>query len=146
MLCFVWCLYVCSTSHSGAMATADLHHKMSKKIAQLTKVIYHLNTKNDDHDWEIKSLTQQYETEISEILKDAAAKIRFFQQQVENNSSDARIDVALKELQKQHQKEKEEVETVQLRVRGPGMVWMLCLFPIPFQPHQGTTSTFCHLF
>lgn len=27
----------------------DLHHKMSKKIAQLTKVIYHLNTKNEDH-------------------------------------------------------------------------------------------------
>ena len=27
----------------------DLHLKMSKKIAQLTKVIYHLNTKNDDH-------------------------------------------------------------------------------------------------
>ncbi|CAM9693824.1 unnamed protein product [Hapterophycus canaliculatus] len=26
----------------------DLHHKMSKKIAQLTKVIYHLNTKNED--------------------------------------------------------------------------------------------------
>ena len=25
----------------------DLHHKMSKKIAQLTKVIYHLNTKNE---------------------------------------------------------------------------------------------------
>ncbi len=27
----------------------DLHHKMSKKIAQLTKVIYHLNTKNEVH-------------------------------------------------------------------------------------------------
>lgn len=27
----------------------DLHHKMSKKIAQLTKVIYHLNSKNEDH-------------------------------------------------------------------------------------------------
>jgi hypothetical protein len=25
----------------------DLHHKMSKKIAQLTKVIYHLNTRNE---------------------------------------------------------------------------------------------------
>ena len=27
----------------------DLHHKMSKKIAQLTKVIYHLNTMNEDN-------------------------------------------------------------------------------------------------
>lgn len=30
-------------------AFPDLHHKMSKKIAQLTKVIYHLNSKNEDH-------------------------------------------------------------------------------------------------
>ena len=28
----------------------DLHLKMSKKIAQLTKVIYHLNTRNEDHE------------------------------------------------------------------------------------------------
>ena len=27
----------------------DIHFKMSKKIAQLTKVIYQLNSKNEDH-------------------------------------------------------------------------------------------------
>jgi hypothetical protein len=32
----------------------DLHHKMSKKIAQLTKVIYHLNTKNEDRQIEVR--------------------------------------------------------------------------------------------
>jgi hypothetical protein len=26
---------------------------MSKKIAQLTKVIYHLNNKNEDHDYDL---------------------------------------------------------------------------------------------
>ena len=39
----------------------DLHHKMSKKIAQLTRVIYHLNTRNDDHDLELSALTKQHE-------------------------------------------------------------------------------------
>ena len=39
----------------------DLHHKMSKKIAQLTKVIYHLNTRNDDHEAELAVLTAQHE-------------------------------------------------------------------------------------
>lgn len=39
----------------------DLHHKMSKKIAQLTKVIYHLNTRNDDHEAEIAALNAQHQ-------------------------------------------------------------------------------------
>ena len=55
------------TSLSGG-AISDLHFKMSKKIAQLTKVIYHLHTKNDDHEWEMKNVSEQYENEITEIL------------------------------------------------------------------------------
>jgi len=27
----------------------DVHHKMSKKIAQLTKVIFHLHSKNEEN-------------------------------------------------------------------------------------------------
>lgn len=45
----------------------DFHHKMSKKIAQLTKVIYHLNTKNDDHEQQLKTVTDNYESEIQEV-------------------------------------------------------------------------------
>lgn len=45
----------------------DFHHKMSKKIAQLTKVIYHLNTKNDDHEFQLKALADSYESEIEEV-------------------------------------------------------------------------------
>jgi hypothetical protein len=53
------------SGQSGAFP--DFHHKMSKKIAQLTKVIYHLNTKNDDHDFQLKSLADTYESEIEEV-------------------------------------------------------------------------------
>ena len=28
-------------------STSELHHKMCKKVAQLTRVIFYLNTKND---------------------------------------------------------------------------------------------------
>jgi len=28
----------------------DLHHKMCKKVARLTRVIFILNTKNDEHE------------------------------------------------------------------------------------------------
>lgn len=56
----------------------DVHLKMSKKIAQLTKVIYHLNTKNDDHDLEISKLNERHQGEIQQILRDAAAKVNQF--------------------------------------------------------------------
>ncbi|CAG06666.1 unnamed protein product [Tetraodon nigroviridis] len=46
--------------------TQDLHLKMSKKIAQLTKVIYALNTKNDEHEEEIESLKEAHEDERPE--------------------------------------------------------------------------------
>ena len=41
---------------------------MSKKIAQLTKVIYYLNTKNEDHSVEVQSLIDAYEDEIAEVF------------------------------------------------------------------------------
>ena len=56
----------------------DLHHKMSKKIAQLTKVIYHLHTKNDDFNSEKQALQQEHESEIEDLLTDAASKINAF--------------------------------------------------------------------
>jgi hypothetical protein len=31
------------------MSDSELHHKMCKKVAQLTKVIFYLNTKNDEY-------------------------------------------------------------------------------------------------
>jgi len=54
----------------------DLHQKMSKKIAQLTKVIFHLNSKNEEHSDDLSSLSDAYETEIDGILKDAYTKVR----------------------------------------------------------------------
>ena len=36
------------------MDADEIHFKMSKKVAQLTKVIYHLNTRNDDADLHVQ--------------------------------------------------------------------------------------------
>lgn len=48
----------------------EIMFKMSKKIAQLTKVIYYLNTKNEDCDTKINSMQIAFDQEISEIIKD----------------------------------------------------------------------------
>ena len=40
---------------------------MSKKIAQLTKVIFHLNSKNEDNQDDVAALSDAYETEIDQV-------------------------------------------------------------------------------
>ena len=65
----------------------DLHHKMSKKIAQLTKVIYHLNTKNEDHQSELDVISSNHQLEIQQILRDAAARISKFKEIVESKQA-----------------------------------------------------------
>lgn len=64
---------------------------MSKKIAQLTKVIYHLNNKNEDHEVDLQELAEQYETEIEQILRDTADKINHFKAQLDAANDQARI-------------------------------------------------------
>jgi len=46
---------------------SDVQYKMCKKIAQLTKVIYYLNSKDEDQQEQIKSLKQLYEEEIDSV-------------------------------------------------------------------------------
>lgn len=83
----------------GGGDSNDLHLKMSKKIAQLTKVIYHLNTKNEDHMSEVKGLQQSYETEIDQILKDAYAKMTKFQDQVQRQFDRTAFEKKLAEVE-----------------------------------------------
>lgn len=45
----------------------EIHQKMSRKIAQLTKVIYTLNTKNEDSDAKLKFLTQKHQEELENL-------------------------------------------------------------------------------
>ena len=68
------------------VAPPETVYKMAKKIAQLTKVIYFLNTKNEDHDDEIEDITDAYEVHIDQVdidrkLISRIAKYLFFSSQ-----------------------------------------------------------------
>lgn len=54
-------------STPASTLTPDIMFKMCKKIAQLTKVIYYLNSKMEDHGTEVSSLTGLYEEEIDNV-------------------------------------------------------------------------------
>ena len=43
-------------------------YKMSKKIAQLTKVVYYLNSKNEDAVLEVERLERQHASEIEKVF------------------------------------------------------------------------------
>ena len=45
----------------------EIHTKMSKKIAQLTKVIYQLNTKNEDTESKLKHLQDKHKFDLDAL-------------------------------------------------------------------------------
>ena len=73
------------------MLVSSLQLRMSKKIAQLTKVIYTLNTRNEDHDMDMHDLAEQYEAEMELILRDTADKINFFKERLDDASDERRV-------------------------------------------------------
>jgi hypothetical protein len=48
---------------------SELHLKMCKKVAQLTRVIFYLNTKNDDYENNLKSVVHAYEHELDSTIR-----------------------------------------------------------------------------
>lgn len=56
---------------------------MSKKIAQLTKVIFHLHTKNEENKSFWTALTNAYEKEVNTIMNDCNAIIEKYKDALE---------------------------------------------------------------
>ena len=55
-----------------SVVTPDMLYKLSKKIAQLTKVIYSLNTKNDDLEVDLEAMKSSYEDKLQQLSIAAA--------------------------------------------------------------------------
>ena len=62
---------------------ANTHRKMCKKIAQLTKVIYQLNSRTEDHQSIVDSLKRSHRIEVDQLLHDSATKINSFKKLLE---------------------------------------------------------------
>ncbi|XP_059698197.1 protein FAM184A isoform X2 [Haemorhous mexicanus] len=95
----------------GAEHSADLHFKMSKKIAQLTKVIYALNTKNDEHEAAIQALKDAHEEEIQQILAETREKILQYKSKVAEEMDLKRKIQVLEESLEDHKKMKHQALT-----------------------------------
>ncbi len=68
-----------SLADSKGKLTQDTFFKMSKKIAQLTKVIHFLHSKQDDHSIQVDSLKEAYEHEIDLIVDSWKERAELFE-------------------------------------------------------------------
>ncbi|XP_035182028.1 protein FAM184B isoform X3 [Oxyura jamaicensis] len=86
----------------------EIHVKMCKKIAQLTKVIYALNTKNDEQEASIQALRDAHEEEIQHILAETRETILQYKSKAEEEQLLRKHIQALEIAVEQHKRLKEE--------------------------------------
>jgi serologically defined colon cancer antigen 8 len=101
-----------------AEVKTDAHHKMSKKIAQLTKVIFHLHTKNEENNQYIDALTRAYEKEMDNLINEANSTIQRQKDSIQALKHSADSTAKMSDLQEKHDKEKKESQKMfeELRV------------------------------
>lgn len=80
---------------------SEIHNRMSKKIAQLTKVIYHLHTKNEENKSYSQALAKAHDKEIESILKDANRIVGKYKVAMEKQKDQADVKEKFKELEKE---------------------------------------------
>ena len=90
--------------------TKDVHHKMSKKIAQLTKVIFHLHSKNEENAQYQSSLVGAYEKEIETILREANTIVSRQKDALEKAKEGAKVKEMIKEAEERHTQERKETQ------------------------------------
>ena len=90
--------------------TEETHHKMSKKIAQLTKVIFHLHSKNEENGIYQTSLTNCHEKEMEQILKEANEIIMKQKSEIEKAKNDSSLKDKMKKLEADHVKERKDTQ------------------------------------
>lgn len=84
-----------SSTTAGIHVTQDIHYKMSKKIAQLTKVVYALHTKNDENELLLSIERRAHEEELQRLSKETQARIESYRDSL---SRDAEYRVKLEAL------------------------------------------------
>lgn len=84
------------------MSDPEAVDRMCKKISQLTRVIYLLNTKNDESNALIKALYKTYDKEMETLRKNANDTISNLQKKIDKSKDNSAIDNKVKEIRKKY--------------------------------------------
>ena len=95
-------------ARSGPYAMPQLlQERMGKKIAQLTKVIFHLNAKEHDSETDMQDIADTYEAEIEQLLRGAASHINTFKGQIEAARDESKFQEAVAQVQLRYEQERQ---------------------------------------
>lgn len=83
---------------------------MSKKIAQLTKVIFHLHSKNEENTQYQNAVSGAYEKEIETILKEANNIINRQKEALDKSKEAGNLKQMIKELEDKHASERKDTQ------------------------------------
>jgi hypothetical protein len=85
----------------------ELHKKICKKMAQLTRVIYQMNTRNDENDLTLKQFITAYEKEMDTLVEEANTVIGKFKVQLEKSNKQDELEATVQKISDQVQKDKD---------------------------------------
>ena len=85
------------------MNESEVYERMCKKIAQLTRVIFILNTKNDENESLIESFVETYEKEIENITKEANFVISNMKKAINQMKDNSNIEDKVKEITRKYE-------------------------------------------
>ena len=77
---------------------ADLIDKMCRKISQLTRVVYILNTKNDEHESLINAIAISYENEMSNMTNEFNFQMKKMKQHMDKLKEKKNLETKIKEI------------------------------------------------
>ena len=92
---------------SSVYSDPEMHNKICKKMAQLTRVIYQMNTKNDENDLRTRKRVQAYEDELSAVVRDCNTIISKYKSDMERNDKQEELKKQLRRLEDKMVKEKD---------------------------------------
>ena len=89
-------------SNERSKKMADLIDKMCRKISQLTRVVYILNTKNDEHESLINAIAISYENEMSNLTNEFNFQMKKMRQHIDKLKEKKNLETKIKEINEKY--------------------------------------------
>lgn len=71
-----------------------VHQLLCKKVAQLTKVIYQLNTKAEDRDVDLNLVARSFDSEVEQMARQSEERVREARAQLQRRQGDLETEIA----------------------------------------------------
>lgn len=104
----------------SAYRDGEMHHRICKKMAQLTRVIHSMNTRNVQNAVLLKDVVRDYEAEVDRVVAECNGLLAKAKAMAEKNAKQDdlrdKVKKAEADLEAEKKKARKEFETLKARV------------------------------